>query len=171
MTHRPPHGVAQRLAPFGTSVFAEMTRLAVEHKAINLAQGFPDFDGPDFLKDAARNAIEGGHNQYARMLGLPVLNEALAKWWGAAVGRAVDPSAEVTVTTGCTEALPSAIFGLLNPGEEIILFEPFYDSYRACVAMAGVTPRYVTLHAPPPAAARGAAFTFDEGELRRAFTP
>lgn len=148
-----------------------MTRLAAEHNAINLAQGFPDFDGPEFLKRAARDAIEGGQNQYARMPGLPLLNEAVARWWWDATGRGVDPGAEVTITTGCTQGIPSAILGLVNPGEEVVLFEPFYDSYRACVAMAGATPRYVTLHAPPEGAGRSAAFAFDEGELRRAFNP
>lgn len=168
---------AARLAPFGTTIFTEMTRLAVEHGAVNLAQGFPDFDGPEFIKQAAKRAIDDSHNQYARMFGLPVLNRALAASWQCDTGVAIDPDSYVTVTSGCTEALAAALLGLVNPGDEVILFEPFYDSYRACVAMAGATPRFVTLR-PPPAAGQTShstpshppQFTFDPDELRRAFT-
>lgn len=152
-----------RLAPFGTSIFAEMSRLATQHNAINLSQGFPDFDGPLHVKDAAKAAIDAGHGQYARMLGLPALNIAIAEWWRANTGATIHPDTQVTVTAGCTEAIAATLLGLLNPGDEVILFEPFYDSYRACVELAGATPRFVTLHAPD--------FTFNEAELRRAFTP
>lgn len=154
--------VAQRLLPFGTSVFAEMTRLANQHQAINLAQGFPDFDGPPHVKAAAIDAIKAGHAQYARMTGVPALNETLATLWKRDTNQTIDPDTQVTITAGCTEAIAATLLGLLNPGDEVILFEPFYDSYRACVELACATPRFITLRAPD--------FTFDESELRRAFT-
>ncbi len=165
---------AQRLAPFGTTIFTEMTLLANKHGAVNLAQGFPDFDGPAFFLDAAADALRSGQNQYARMFGLPALNRAIAERWQRAADAPIDPDAQVTVTSGCTEAIAAAMLGLVNPGDEVILFEPFYDSYRACVAMAGGVPRIVTLREPTGAArdglaARG-AFWFDPDELRRAFT-
>lgn len=155
--------IAERLRPFGTSIFAEMTRLAQAHGAINLAQGFPDFDGPEHVKEAAIEAIRAGHGQYARMVGVPVLNQAISAWYQREAGLTIDPDTQITVTAGCTEAIAAALIGLVNPGEDVILFEPSYDSYRASVAMAGATPRFVTLRAPD--------FRFDEAELRRAFTP
>lgn len=158
---------AARLVPFGTSIFSEMTALAAKHKAINLSQGFPDFDGPDFLKAAAIEAIRDGHGQYARTQGVPVLNEAIAGWWHAHGGLAVDPHTEITVTSGCTEALAACCLGLLNPGDEVVCFEPFYDAYLADIALAGAVVKPVTLR-PAPATGR---FAFDEAELRAAFTP
>lgn len=151
-----------RLAPFGTTIFTEMSRLAGEHGAINLAQGFPDFDGPEPARDAAIAAIRAGHGQYARMAGLAGLNQAVSDFVSGD-GLQVDPDSEVTVTAGCTEAIAATLLGLLNPGDEVVLFEPYYDSYRACVALAGATPRFVTL--------RGPGFAFDPGDLSRAFTP
>jgi aspartate/methionine/tyrosine aminotransferase len=159
--------VARSLQPFGTSIFAEMTALANARKAINLAQGFPDFDGPALAKDAAIDAIKAGQSQYARMFGVPALNQALAAQWHRRTGCHADPDTHITVTSGCTEAIPAALLGMLNPGDEVVLFEPFYDSYRAVVAMAGAVPRVVTLRAPARA---GEPFWFDEGELRAAFT-
>ncbi len=156
--------VADRLASFGTTIFTEMTRLALQHGAVNLAQGFPDFDGPDLAKDAAIEAIRAGRNQYARMLGDPVLNAALAARWHRTTGQTIDADLQVTVTSGCTEAIPAAMLGVINPGDSVVLFEPYYDSYRACVSMAGATPRFVTLHAPRDPAG---AFWFDETEFRR----
>lgn len=155
-------GVADRLKPFGTTIFAEMSALAKEHNAINLSQGFPDFDGPEHVKEAAIEAVRAGHNQYARMFGEPVLNGAIADWFENASGLRVDPDREVTVTAGCTEAIAATLIGLVNPGDEVILFEPYYDSYRACVAMAGATARFVPLRSP--------GWSFDESELRAAFT-
>jgi aspartate/methionine/tyrosine aminotransferase len=160
--------VTQKLAGLGTSVFAEMSALAVRHGAINLAQGFPDFDGPGFVKDAAIDAIRAGHGQYARTHGVPALNAAIARVLAERNGLEVDPEAEVTVTSGCTEAIFAAIAGSCDPGDEVILFQPFYDSYLASVRMAGATPRVVTLR-PTDGAAGG--WTFDRDELRRAFTP
>jgi aspartate/methionine/tyrosine aminotransferase len=155
-------GVADRLTPFGTTIFAQMSALAKEHGAINLSQGFPDFDGPEHVKEAAVGAVRAGHNQYARMFGEPVLNAAIAGWFAGASGIEADPDREITVTAGCTEAIAATLLGLVNPGDEVILFEPYYDSYRACVAMAGATPRFVALRAP--------GWLFDERELRAAFT-
>ncbi len=151
--------VARRLIPFGTSVFAEMTRLAERHGAINLAQGFPDFDGPEHVKRAAIGAIESGHSQYAPMPGLPVLTRAIASDFQGRAGIAVDPSTQVTITAGCTEAIAAALLGLLEPGDEVILLEPFYDSYRACLAMSGAVVRFVTLRAP--------GFVLNEADLDR----
>lgn len=159
----PSPRVASRLARFGTSVFTPFTRLAIEHGAINLGQGFPDFDGPDFVKEAAIEAIRGGHNQYARSSGAAPLAEAIARRAGPRLGRTIDPDAEVTVTSGCTEAIPATLLGLLEPGDEVVLFEPFYDAYPAALAMAGATLRPVTLRAPD--------FRFDPEALRRAFGP
>ncbi len=158
--------VADRFAPFGATIFAEMTRLAIEHDAINLGQGFPDFDGPSFIGGAAREAIEAGPNQYVRTGGHPKLAEAIATFWNQQTGESIDPLGEVTINSGATEALAAAMLGLVNPGDEVVLFEPFYDSYRACVAMAGATPRFVPLR---PDATTG-KFVFDEAELRAAFT-
>ncbi len=157
---------ANRIATFTTSVFAEMSRLAVEHQAINLGQGFPDFDGPEVVKEAAAAAIRAGDNQYAVSMGQPALRRAIAAHSQRFYGHAVDPDREVTVTSGATEALFSAVMALVNPGDEVIIFEPFYDSYVPNVLMAGGTVRYVPLRAP---AAPGAEWTFDADELAAAF--
>ncbi len=159
-----PSAVSERLQPFGTTIFAEMTRLAIEHNAVNLSQGFPDFDGPDAARSAAAAAIGAGHNQYARTFGVPPLVEALAARWTARTGLPIEPDRMITVTSGCTEAIAAALFGLTNPGDEVVVFEPFYDSYRACIAMAGAVPRFVTLRP------RDDGFHFDEAQLRAAFT-
>ncbi len=153
---------SQRIAGFGTSVFTEMSRLAAEHQAINLGQGFPDFAGPDFVKDAAARAIAADHNQYAPSHGVPRLRQAIAADWASRFGRDVDPDREVTVTTGATEALFAAMVAFLDPGDEVIFFEPFYDGYVADVIMAGGTPRVVRLNPPD--------WSFDQAELRAAFT-
>ena len=162
---------SERLKPFGTTIFSEMTALAVKHGAVNLGQGFPDFDGPEIAKQAAMEAIVAGEAQYARSFGLPKLNAAIAKAWQARTGFAIDPDTQVTVTSGCTEAIPSAILGLLNAGDEAILFSPFYDSYPACVALAGATPKFVHLRPPPTEDAGVGTFWFDPDDLKQAFTP
>ncbi len=146
MAGRP--ALSSKLASFGTTIFTEMTRLANEHGAINLAQGFPDFEGPAFVAEAARQAITDGHNQYARMAGAPVFTEAVAADLETRTGLRYDPLTEVVVTSGATEAIHVAIMALCEPGDEVVMLEPYYDSYRACCAMAGATPRFVTLHAP-----------------------
>jgi N-succinyldiaminopimelate aminotransferase len=140
--------IARRLAGFGTTIFTEMTRLAVEHGAINLAQGFPDFDGPDFVKQAAIEAIRAGRGQYARMIGIPEIHEALsAKYWRD-YGLDYRPGEELTVTSGATEAIFATIQGICDPGDRVLVFEPYYDSYKASILMAGAVPVFVTLEAP-----------------------
>jgi aspartate/methionine/tyrosine aminotransferase len=146
--NRTPHGIADRLRPFGESVFATFSRLATEYGAINLGQGFPNFDGPEFVKEAGIRAIREGHGQYGRMFGLPQVNRAIADRFNLDTGLEVHPDTEITVTCGCTEAIAASILGLVNPGDEVVLMEPFYDSYPAAVAMAGGTVRTVRLRAP-----------------------
>ncbi len=155
--------VAARARSLGTSVFAEMTQLAVRHGAVNLGQGFPDFDGPSWLADAAVGAIRGGHNQYCRTAGLPALCAAIAahdrRFWGLDY----DADSEVTVYAGATEAIFCTVAALCDPGDEVVLFEPYYDSYPASVALAGGVPRMVTLEDP--------GFVLDPAALRAAITP
>lgn len=158
--------MADRLAGFGTSIFTEITGLAVKHGAVNLGQGFPDFDGAGWIKDAVTRAMAAGHNQYPRMFGVPDLNRSIAEQYARRGGPSFDPDREVTVTTGCTEAICCAFLGLLNPGDEVVLFQPFFDIYRAATALSGVTPRFVTLHPPR----EGSGWWFDADELRSAFT-
>ncbi len=155
-----PSRVSSRLRPFGESVFTTMSRLAVQHKAVNLGQGFPDFDGPAFAKDAAKSAIDAGFGQYARAFGLPETNAAIARFAARSLSWIPDPDTEVTVTAGCTEAIAAVLLGLLEPGDEIILLDPCYDSYPACVAMAGATAKRIRLEAPD--------FRIDAGMLRSA---
>jgi N-succinyldiaminopimelate aminotransferase len=157
---------AARVATFTTSIFAEMSRLAVEHKAINLGQGFPDFDGPEAVKAAAIAAISAGDNQYAVSNGQPALRRAIAAHSQRFYGQDWDPEQEITVTSGATETLFSAIMGLVNPGDEVIIFEPCYDSYVPDVLMAGGNPRYVPLYAPT---ALAPDWHFDPAELAAAF--
>lgn len=152
---------AARFAGFGETIFTEISRLAQEHDAVNLGQGFPNFDGPQFVMDAAIAAMRSGRNQYARMTGIPELNQRIARNFEKQTGIVTDPTREVTVTSGCTEAIAAALLGLVNPGDEVILFEPYYDSYRACVAMAGATANFVTLRAPD--------FAVPIDELKNAF--
>lgn len=169
----PAGEVASRLAPFGTTIFTEMTRLAIAHNAVNLSQGFPDFEGPAFIKQAAISALNSSKNQYTRSFGDPALNTAIADFWNEQTGQTADPDTEITVTCGCTEAIAATMLGLVNPGDEVILFEPFYDSYRASVAMAGGVTKVVQL--VPSNTAKDHAgrprFTFDSGQLRAAFSP
>lgn len=140
--------MADRWRSFGTSVFAEMTQLASAHQAINLAQGFPDFEGPGEIVAAAERALRAGHNQYARSMGMPDLVQAIAAHQEDCYGLSFEPMREIMVTCGATEAIAASLCGLLNPGDEVILFEPFYDSYPAMSVLAGATPRYLTLRFP-----------------------
>jgi N-succinyldiaminopimelate aminotransferase len=140
--------MAERVSNFVTSIFFEMTNLANQHQAVNLGQGFPDFSGPDFLKQAAIEAIQGGVNQYAPGQGRVRLREAIAQKMETYYGLSVDPNTMINVTHGATEALFAAILGLVNPGDEVILFEPYYDSYLPAVQMAGGIPRFYTLRPP-----------------------
>lgn len=140
--------MTERIREFGTSIFTEMSALAIQHNAINLAQGFPDFSGPAFIKDAACAAIHADLNQYAPSHGLRVLREAVARSWARHYNRELDIEREITVTSGATEALLAAILAVVNPGDEVIIFEPYYDAYPPDVLMAGGVPRYVRLPEP-----------------------
>jgi aspartate/methionine/tyrosine aminotransferase len=140
--------LARRVAGFGTTIFTEMSALAAQHGAINLGQGFPDFPGPDFVKQAAAAAINADLNQYAPMPGLPHLRQAVAAQWQHDHGRAIDWQTEVTVTSGATEALCGAALALLDPGDQAIILEPAYDAYAPDMIMAGAVPIYVKLHPP-----------------------
>ena len=154
---------ADRLAGFGTSIFTEITALAIQHGAANLGQGFPDFAAPDFIKDAAARHIRDDRNQYAASAGVPRLRAALAAQWQRRHGQAVDPAGEVTVAGGATEVLFDAVLGIVNPGDEVIVFEPTYDAYVPDIQMAGGVARAVTLHPP--------RWEWDPDELAAAFTP
>jgi aspartate/methionine/tyrosine aminotransferase len=152
-----------KISGFGTSVFTEMSQLARQHGAVNLGQGFPDFEGPDFVKEAAKAAIDAGHNQYAPAHGTPRLRAAIAATWAERTGQEIDPETEVTVTTGATEAVFDALQAFLGPSDEVVAFEPFYDSYPASAVLAGGALRPVTLRPPD--------WSFDPDELAAAFGP
>ena len=137
-----------RLAPFGTTIFAEMSALATELGAVNLGQGFPDTDGPDEVLDVAVESIRGGLNQYPPGPGMAVLRQAIAAHQQRFYGVDYDPDTEVLVTAGATEAIAGALLGLLQTGDEVIVFEPMYDSYQACIALAGATAVSVVLRPP-----------------------
>jgi N-succinyldiaminopimelate aminotransferase len=140
---------ASRLRPFGTTVFTEMSALAVRTGAINLGQGFPDTDGPAEIVDAVTAAMRSGTaNQYAPLAGVPALRTAIAAHQRRCYGLEVDPDHGVQVTFGATEAIAATMLGLLEPGDEVVVIEPFYDSYAAAIAMAGATRRLVTLRPP-----------------------
>ena len=167
---REPAGIraAKRLEGFGTTVFSEFSLLAQQHGAVNLGQGFPDFDGPEEVREAAVKALRTGLNQYAMGAGLPDLRQAVAEHASRFYGMAVDPDTMVSVTSGATEAIFDTLLALTDPGDEVILFEPFYDSYEASVRLAGATPRFVLLR--PPDDAHG-TWWYDRQELEDAFGP
>ncbi|MFP8942620.1 pyridoxal phosphate-dependent aminotransferase [Streptomyces fenghuangensis] len=158
----------RRLAGFGTTVFAEMSALAVRTGSINLGQGFPDTDGPEQVREAAVRALRDGRgNQYPPGPGVPELRDAIAGHQRRFHGLEYDPDTEVLVTAGATEAIAAALLALLEPGDEVIALEPYYDSYAACVAMAGGTRVPVTLR---PSPGPGPAYRLDLDELRDAVT-
>jgi N-succinyldiaminopimelate aminotransferase len=154
--------LVERLRPFGTTIFAEMSALAVATDSINLGQGFPDTDGPDVVKQAAIDAINAGANQYPPGIGIPELRHAIAAHQQRFYGLAFDADTEVLVSTGATEAIAAALLALCEPGDEVVTFEPYYDSYAACIALVGATRRVVTLRPPD--------YAFDPDELRAAIT-
>ena len=128
--------LAHRVSRFGTTVFSEFSALAAKHGAVNLGQGFPDFDGPEEVKEAAQRAIRDGVNQYALSAGARDLRQAIAAHAQRFYAQAVDPDTMVTVTSGATEAILCTLLGLVNPGDEVVVFEPVYDSYDASIAFA-----------------------------------
>lgn len=160
---------------FTESVIRETFRLAAEYGAINLGQGFPDFPCPDELKDAACQAIRADQNQYPMTYGTPELRQAIAEKTGRTYpGWRIDPDTELCVTCGATEALVAVTFALLDPGDEVVLFEPWYENYRPNAILAGATPRLVTLREPTDSSwgrPQTPNWSFDEAELRAAFGP
>jgi N-succinyldiaminopimelate aminotransferase len=159
---RIPH-LNARLQGFGTTIFAEMSALAQRTGAVNLGQGFPDTDGPAEVAEVAIAAIRAGHNQYPPGPGIPELRRAIAAHQQRFHGLTFDPDTEVLVTAGATEAIAATLLALLEVGDEVVVFEPYYDSYAACIAMAGAVRRPVTLRAPD--------YRFDPERLRAAITP
>ncbi|HEY2671092.1 MAG TPA: pyridoxal phosphate-dependent aminotransferase [Rugosimonospora sp.] len=155
-----------RMRPFGTTIFAEMSALALRTGAVNLGQGFPDTDGPAGMLDEAAKALHTGANQYPPGPGIPALRVAIAAHQSEFWGLDYDPDGEVLVTAGATEAVTAAILALCEPGDEVVCFEPYYDSYAASIALAGAVRRPVTLR--PGTDGR---FAFDAADLRSAFGP
>ncbi len=147
MTERVPY-LASRLQGLGTTIFAEMSALAARHGAINLGQGFPDTDGPAEVADAAVAAIRAGHNQYPPGPGIPELRQAVAAHQARFWGLTPDPDTEVLVTAGATEALTAAVLALCETGDEVLTFEPTYDSYRPIVEATGAVIKTVKLGPP-----------------------
>ena len=150
-----------KASSFTESVIRDMTRMANQHGAINLGQGFPDFPAPEELKQAAARAIAEDHNQYPITWGVPAFREAIAGAYARDHGMVVDPETEICVTCGSTEAMIASMLGVLDPGDEVVVFEPFYENYGPDSIIAGAVPRLVSLRPPD--------WTFDEGELRTAF--
>jgi N-succinyldiaminopimelate aminotransferase len=155
----------QRMRPFGTTIFAEMSALATRTGSVNLGQGFPDTDGPPEMLEAAARALRSGHNQYPPGPGLPQLRTAVAEHQRRFYGLSYDPDGEILITAGATEAIAAAVLGLCEPGDEVVCFEPFYDSYAATIALAQAVVRPVTLR--PDADGR---YGFDPDELTAAFS-
>jgi len=154
---------SSKLPAIGVSIFSVMTRLANEHGAINLSQGFPDFDCDPALVEAVARAMRDGHNQYAPMPGVQALRDAIAAKVQHCYGAVVDPATEVQVTCGATEALYSALTAFVQPGDEVVLFEPCYDSYVPAILLSGGTPVFVGLRYPD--------YRVDWDEVARAVTP
>jgi aspartate/methionine/tyrosine aminotransferase len=152
-----------RTRDFTESVIREMTRLAARHGAINLAQGFPDFSAPEPLKQAACEAITNNHNQYAITWGAKSLRDAIALKYRRTYGIELDPETEITVCCGSTEGMIASLTAVTNPGDEVVIFEPFYENYGPDTKLCGAVPRFVRLRPPD--------WSFDPDELRRAFSP
>jgi aspartate/methionine/tyrosine aminotransferase len=148
---------------FTESVIREMTRLALKHNAVNLSQGFPDFSAPAEIKEAARQAISDDINQYAITWGAKPLREAIVEKFERTQGVKFDPEREITICCGSTEAMMSTMLAIINPGDEIVVFEPFYENYGPDAILSGATPRFVKLRPPD--------WTYDEAELKAAFGP
>jgi aminotransferase len=155
--------LARRVQFFSESVIREMTRLAHQHGALNLGQGMPDFEPPQEVKDAACRAIQDGYNQYAITWGAPALRRAIAEKARRFNGIDCDADAHVTVCCGATECMMAAMLALVDPGDEVVVFQPFYENYGPDALLTGATPVWVPLHPPD--------WRFDPDELRRAFTP
>jgi aminotransferase len=153
---------SERTANFTESVIREMTRLAVQHQAVNLAQGYPDFPAPAYVKEAAQAAIDRNINQYAITWGARPLREAIARKYTRWYGLEYDPEREITVCCGATEGMIASLMAVVNPGDEVVVFEPFYENYRPDALLCGAESRLVRLRPP--------TWTFDPDELRSAFS-
>jgi len=153
---------------FTESVIREMTRLALKHNAVNLSQGFPDFAAPEEIKEAARQAISDDINQYAITWGAKPLRDAIVEKFERTQGIRVDPEREITICCGSTEAMMSAMMAIINPGDEIVVFEPFYENYGPDAILSGATPRFVKMRPPEN---ENSFWSYDEKELAAAFGP
>lgn len=156
-----PNWISQKLRPYEASIFDTIGQMVRERGCVNLGQGFPDFDGPDLIKNAAIKAIADGHNQYAPLPGVPSLTQALQEKYLESTGLEFDPKREITVLAGATEAMYAAITSICEPGDEFVMFAPIYDTYVPCVQMCGG--KAVTVPLEPP------TFRFDPDRLRAAF--
>ncbi len=163
MTHIARRMLSAKAEQFTESVIREMTRLALQHNAVNLSQGFPDFAAPEEVKEAARQAIADDINQYAITWGAKPLRDAIVEKFAHTQGITVDPEREITVCCGSTEAMMASMMAIINPGDETVVFEPFYENYGPDAILSGATPRFVKLRPPD--------WTFDERELAAAFGP
>ena len=148
---------------FTESVIREMTRLAIKHKAVNLGQGFPDFGAPEEIKKAAQEAIAADINQYAITWGAKPFRDAIAERFEKSSGTRIDPEREITVCCGSTEAMMATMLAIINPGDEVVVFEPYYENYGPDAILSGATPRFVKMRAPD--------WSFDPNELAAAFGP
>jgi aminotransferase len=157
---------SRKAAQFSESVIREMTRQAMRHGAVNLAQGFPDFSAPEEIKRAAQAAIDADVNQYAITWGAKNLREAIARHAQQYQGMTIDPETEITVCCGSTEAMIASLMGIVDAGDEVVIFEPYYENYGPDVILSDATPRFVKLRPPE---SDGGEWTFDEEELRAAF--
>jgi aspartate/methionine/tyrosine aminotransferase len=166
LTNPTKHFLSDKVSHFTESVIREMTRQAMLHGAVNLAQGFPDFPAPAEIKLAARAAIDSDVNQYAITWGAKSLRNAVARQMGVWQGIAVDPEKEITVCCGSTEAMISTLLAVCNAGDEVVIFQPFYENYGPDAVLSGARPKFVKLR---PSTSDGAEWTFDEKELRAAF--
>jgi aminotransferase len=155
--------LSPKVGRFTESVIRMMTQVCDRHGGINLAQGFPDFDPPEVLREAAKRAIDAGYNQYSVTWGSPAFRRAIAKKYSRQWGIEVDADRHVTVTCGATEAMMATLIALVEPGDEVVVFEPFYENYGPDTIISGATPRYVPLREPD--------YAFDRAELRAAFSP
>src|SRR6201984_3595103 len=163
----PKHFLSDKVEHFTESVIREMTRQAMLYNAVNLAQGFPDFSAPAEIKQAAQQAVAADVNQYAITWGAKKLRDAIARQMGVWQGIALDPEKEITVCCGSTEAMISTLLAVCNAGDEVVIFEPFYENYGPDAVLSGARPRFVKLR--PPTSGAG-EWTFDEEELRSAFS-
>ena len=170
MTHLARRMLSAKAEQFTESVIREMTRLAMKHNAVNLSQGFPDFAAPEEIKEAARQAISDDINQYAITWGAKPLRDAVVEKFARTQHATYDPEREITICCGSTEAMMSAMMAIINPGDEIVVFEPFYENYGPDAILSGATPRFVKMRPPDPQN-ENSTWSFDERELAAAFGP